>query len=424
MAIIDATHYLDQLLSATELERIAKAVGFCQRRRDITPAALVSALLSGLGCDKVDGIAGLHRHFNGLQLTASQQVAYKPFHNQLRKETFPVFMKRLVERAIALRLKQSMAEKTMLSCFRQVLLHDGTSFALHPQLAERFPGRFKTVSPAAVECHMTMSLLEQCPLHMSISADTEPERKYLPEAATMSNSLILADAGYVDRSYFTELDQAGGSYLVRGTQGLNPVVITAYRSDGKALQRLAGKPIKDINRRTCREEVLDMDVRSGKFRYRLIRRWFAEEKRFCLWMTNLPRTNWSAAQIMSLYRCRWQVELLFKELKSHNRLKAFATKQAALADGLIWASLLSLLVKRRLAQTLAGKQTLSMLKAAKNAAIWLAPILEAKLHGARSDMRMRLESAETYLVTNARKAKQRKSIENKTLGGILNAFSS
>ncbi len=36
---------------------------------------------------------------------------------------------------------------------------------------------------------------------------------------------------------------------------------------------------------------------------------------------------------MALYRCRWQIELLFKELKSHNRLKAFATRQKAIAEG-------------------------------------------------------------------------------------------
>ena len=46
-----------------------------------------------------------------------------------------------------------------------------------------------------------------------------------------------------------------------------------------------------------------MVVKSGQVEYRLIRRWFAEEKRFCLWMTNLPRAAWSAEQVMSLYRC-------------------------------------------------------------------------------------------------------------------------
>ena len=73
---------------------------------DIQPARLLPALLSGLGCDKVDGIAGLHRHFNALQLHDTDQIAYKPFHNQLRKQGFPLFMRALVERAIALRLKR------------------------------------------------------------------------------------------------------------------------------------------------------------------------------------------------------------------------------------------------------------------------------------------------------------------------------
>ncbi|NBA32537.1 hypothetical protein GVO02_20480, partial [Aeromonas caviae] len=39
-----------------------------------------------------------------LQLVNTHQVSYKPFHNQLRKESFALFMKALVERAIALRI--------------------------------------------------------------------------------------------------------------------------------------------------------------------------------------------------------------------------------------------------------------------------------------------------------------------------------
>ena len=36
---------------------------------------------------------GLHEHFNGVQLLKNHQVAYKPFHNQLRKTAFAVLMK-------------------------------------------------------------------------------------------------------------------------------------------------------------------------------------------------------------------------------------------------------------------------------------------------------------------------------------------
>ncbi len=119
-----------------------------------------------------------------------------------------------------------------------------------------------------------------------------------------------------------------------------------------------------------------MVVKSGQVEYRLIRRWFAEEKRFCLWMTNLPRAAWSAEQVMSLYRCRWQVELLFKEWKSHNRLKGFVTGEKAIAEGLVWTSLLSLVMKRRVAQSVMSG-ALSMLKASKNSATWWLPLLEA-----------------------------------------------
>ena len=95
----------------------------------------------------MDGIAGLHRHFNALQLHDTDQIAYKPFHNQLRKQGFPLFMRALVERAIALRLKECLPDAHGLAGFEQVLLQDGSSFALHPQLAEHFPGRFNKHTP-------------------------------------------------------------------------------------------------------------------------------------------------------------------------------------------------------------------------------------------------------------------------------------
>ena len=77
-----------------------------------------------------------------------------------------------------------------------------------------------------------------------------------------------------------------------------------------------------------------MVVKSGQVEYRLIRRWFAEEKRFCLWMTNLPRAAWSAEQVMSLYRCRWQVELLFSGNRTTGS-KGFVTGEKAIAEGLV-----------------------------------------------------------------------------------------
>ncbi len=34
-----------------------------------------------------------------------------------------------------------------------------------------------------------------------------------------------------------------------------------------------------------------------------------------LLVTTLPAAQWSAAEVLTLYRCRWHIELLFKRLK-------------------------------------------------------------------------------------------------------------
>ena len=53
-------------------------------------------------------------------------------------------------------------------------------------------------------------------------------------------------------------------------------------------------------------------------------------------VTNLPATEWSADEIVMIYRCRWQVELPFKELKSDTNWRRFATSQQAIMEGLVW----------------------------------------------------------------------------------------
>ncbi|CAM3652926.1 Transposase IS4-like domain-containing protein [Xenorhabdus nematophila] len=193
---------------------------------------------------------------------------------------------------------------------------------------------------------MTMSLLTQSPVKMTVTADTAPERAYLPVPAMLRDQLLLADAGYVDFAYFEQVSLSGGSFIVRGSKSLNPQIVVARNGQGKLLPRLLNKPLKSITRRTNRSEVLALICRRNGYEFRLIRRWFAEEKRFCLWLSNLSVEEFTANDIMDIYRCRWQVELLFKELKSHTNWHGFATRKETLVTGLIWLSLLALLLRR------------------------------------------------------------------------------
>ena len=87
---------------------------------------------------------------------------------------------------------------------------------------------------------MTMSLLDQSPISMSITADTESERKHLPAANSLNNKLLLADAGYISREYFADDDQSQRKLSGQRSQNL-PKVQAAYRQDGREMPKLLGK---------------------------------------------------------------------------------------------------------------------------------------------------------------------------------------
>jgi hypothetical protein len=63
-------------------------------------------------------------------------------------------------------------------------------------------------------------------------------------------------------------------------------------------------------------------------------------------VTNLPVADYSAADIAQLYRARWEVELLFKELKSTYNLDQIPTSNPVAVEALILVALISLVVSR------------------------------------------------------------------------------
>ena len=420
MSIIKLKNRLTQLFNSNILEQQARSLGFTKRLRPngVHPMALVASLVAALGKGNAKSIADLHRQFNGMQLTEDDFVEYKPFHNQLKKQEFPKLMELLAKQAMV-QLAQGGNHETpeKFKRFKQVLLQDGSSLTLHAGLASVFPGRFTKTAPAAVECHMTMSLFAQAPTKMTIAADTKSEHDYVPQAHELAGSLLLADAGYVNLDNFASLAEHGAGFLVRGKKSLNPKIIEAYNGKGRRQAKVEGKRLKEVSRRTNRSEVLDMTVEWKKLRCRAIRRWFPEERKYVIWLTNLERDEFSAEEVMSFYRCRWQIELLFKELKSDNNMKKFATQQKAIVEGLIWASLLTLILKRLVSKT--AVKAVSWFKAAKNADVWFLPIMQALYQRELYDIEEQIIWAFEYLKRNALPAQQSKSKQGKGFREIL-----
>jgi len=67
-----------------------------------------------------------------------------------------------------------------------------------------------------------------------------------------------------------------------------------------------------------------------------------------LYMTNIPAGRLDAEDIAQVYRARWEIELIFKELKSHYQLDRLPSTQAHIVEALIYTAILTLIVSRKM----------------------------------------------------------------------------
>ena len=340
------------LLGSQHLTARGRETKHCQRLRNVTPQRLVGSLVQALGAGRVETIADLRRTFNAV---TGLDVHYKAFYNRLAKPAFPAFMRQVYAdllRGLAQKVLRPAAGSGLVR-FTDLILQDGSSFAVHDALQEIFGGRFTKVRPAAVELHTCMSVFQDQEIRTAVAADRKGERIFLPAPEELRGKLLLADRGYWDLSYWAELHAAGGFFLARGKSGLNPTVLQILGSQRRSYRRFANRPLQDVIGQLPRRR-LDLIVewkRPGgtTFRLRLVLVWNPRTKDYLVLGTNVPRSILSARQVERMYHIRWQIELLFKEWKSYANLHEFQSANPHLVEGLIWASLCAAAVKRSLA---------------------------------------------------------------------------
>ncbi len=71
--------------------------------------------------------------------------------------------------------------------------------------------------------------------------------------------------------------------------------------------------------------------------------------KYILLLTSLPADAFPTADVLALYRLRWQIELAFKRMKSLAGLGALPAKKPALARAWIYARLIAVLIAERIA---------------------------------------------------------------------------
>jgi hypothetical protein len=395
---------LKLILSETKLNKLGKETKFTQRQRNITAFQLVTAMICALGDKKTDYLSDILRYFNHL---TDQKIRYKPFHNQLSKPELAVLMREVTDKVFTHWINNVLQyKKGHFSKFNKVFIQDGSSFSVKDCLSNIWPGRFTKISPAAVELHATINLKNGGFESASITPNTFSERGEMPTVLELKGNLFLADRGYYSADFILELDKAGGYYVLRA-KGLKRVLIhSAVRQDGQQLINKKSPKLSVLQNRLPKRQAVDMDVEINGKIVRLVAYWSLKEKRHTYLITNLKRDEFSIQDISHIYRMRWQVELLFKECKSHNSLHGFNTQSASLQESLIWASLISTTLKRFVTGCieLIFKIEMSTMIVSKTTVHWWYGLLEAIVQQRRKGLVNQITEACEFLKENAQRA--------------------
>lgn len=396
---------LARALSIEDVNELGRQTGQSERLRTITPHRLFLSTVAGLASGQVESLADLLREFNHQN---DVTVAYKAFYNRLARSGFATFMRQMFARLLERLCVQTLAPEghAAVSRFKDIVIQDGSSFAVKDKLRDVFKGRFTTSEPAAVELHATYSGFSDEVITVTLAPDCEAERKFLPEPSTLTDKLFLADRGYPSVAYFDEVAAHGGSFLVRLTRSHDPWVWAAWLDDKRVPLpkpvRLSSFIAQNPGRR------MDLDVEyerrgegKGAFRVVVLP---GNEKTMTRFCTNLPRTAFPVALVSRLYRFRWQIELLFKEWKSYANLHKFDTANEHIAAGLIWASLCAAVLKRFLAHAaqLVGGKPISTRRVAMCAGHIIDELVAALL--ACASIAAVFRDGIAFLLANARRA--------------------
>jgi hypothetical protein len=158
-------------------------------------------------------------------------------------------------------------------------------------------------------------------------------------AGIKDGEIVIFDKAYVDFDHLWELEGRGMFWVTRAKENLEFEVVESY-------------PVKPGGKIVSDELVGLKNAGSRKAYPDLMRRivaWVEVDGKERLMTFLTIHLAWSAESIAELYRCRWRIEVFFKQIKQTLQLADFLGTSANAVRWQVWTALLVYLLLRYLA---------------------------------------------------------------------------
>ena len=377
-------HIPQKLLSRQKFTALRIASKVSCRKRTIDFQLLVAATLATTADQKlsygtengydIDDFTG---HYNALaRARGLPEVTAPAIEFHLKKPEFTELMRLIFEHLTAQKLNMGLESAEV----RQALdlisaavgapitdlrATDGCYFCGDSYLAKYFPAsrtahKEGSKGAAQIGLQACYSLKHSAFVSVAITGGTAYEPNYvIPEP----NTITMGDAAFGTYANFAKFNDNNAFLVAMGRCNIAAEVCEAY-VDGKQLPKIEveGKRPKDFLRYDVRQNVellikgeskADFMVKVGSDNVAIKEPCIVQLRAFRIFdpskgptwvLTNLP-PKVPARAVLALMRLRWSIERAFLNLKSHNNLRGARTKSRFLAQSMVWASLITALIK-------------------------------------------------------------------------------
>src|SRR5664280_2195595 len=308
-----------------ECEALARETGFIQRSTSRLTGSSFFNLLTVEAVDEptisYEGLCDILEGHN-----PNSRITPQALCERMNSDGAVAFLKASLERSLKETTRQQTAtiETAWLEPFPRVLLEDSTYIQIHEKMADTFKGSGGNASAAGVKVDYSYDVKSEKAEHMAIRQGADSDQGFAEDLAArvQKGDLVIRDLGYFCLNFFAYLTSIGAYFLSRLSFNVN-VYLTAD----------ADEPVKLIQH-------INRFGNGGK----------------------------TMESVGTVYRLRWQVELVFKNWKSLFQINVLKGTRPERILCLIYGRLIVILVVQRLlalasAQAVAEQRELSYCKA-------------------------------------------------------------
>lgn len=347
---------LKSLLPDEKLNRLGRAVAFIRRLREIQASVFVwSVVLSRFGSGRPAFEQARQWYFR----LAGSEFWPRPFQIRFKSAAAVRLFERTFESAVQRWRTPTRSRHPLARRFPDIAVIDSTVLQVSDELRKVFKGTRSAV--ASIKALLTISAFGLVPLQAKIVPGNLHDMKLFPELDIFHvGTLLLFDKGFVAYERLASIASASLHFLCPMRLNGNATIVHIRHAPKHVRDALRRSPegvrLRDVlpaDKRIGKTWDIDVVLTSGNVKGR---RPIQTRCRLAIvpgprlaqrpYLTTLSAGEWSPRALAELYRMRWQVELVFKELKQHLNLNALNSKDRHAVQVFAWASLIALALSR------------------------------------------------------------------------------